>query len=182
MKNLDSSVQLPSKTLTGFEKEIFQRRPIVRFTNDRYGLQKRGINDIRFDDDKFWMEAFVVSYTPLNGDFLEYYDDHTGKSHKEPRKGGKALLPYFNGQLVVTDDDFGAATMKLYISSYDGNGDGFFGSAHECSKNDKKSKDVLKKLVDQKHLIEVLVESIKVGEGGSDKIFRIIGDYEVLGK
>lgn len=73
----------------------------------------------------------------------------------------------------------GAATVKLYLSSYDGNGDGFLGSAAEYVKNDKKGKETLKKLLDQKHSAQVLVESIQVGSGDGDKVFRIIGTYEV---
>jgi len=99
-------------------------------------------------------------------------------SYEENKKSGKALHPYFNTQFVASDDDLGAATVKLYLCTHDGQGEGFLGSATDYVKNDKKAKDTLKKLLDSKHSVQVLVESIQVGSGDSDKIFRIIGSYE----
>lgn len=81
-------------------------------------------------------------------------------------------------QFIVTDDNFGAASIKLFLCTHDGKGDGFLGSAIECSKNDKKAKDILKKITDHKSSVEVLVESVQVGKDSGDKLFRIIGTYD----
>lgn len=97
-------------------------------------------------------------------------------SYDDSKKTSKST-PYFNMQFVATDDEMGAATVKLYLCSYDEEGEGFLGSAVECSKNDKKAKDTLKKLVDGKHNVHVLVESINSGAESGDKVFRIVGKY-----
>ncbi len=81
-------------------------------------------------------------------------------------------------QFIATDDNFGAASIKLYLCSHDGNGEGFLGSALEYTKSDKKAKEVLKRITDQKNSVEVLVQSIQAGKDSGDKIFRIIGTYE----
>ena len=101
-------------------------------------------------------------------------------SFEDNKKGGKNLVPYFNIQFVATDEDFGTASVKLYLCSHDGNGEGFLGSASECSKSDKKARDVLKKITDQRNSIQVLVESVQTGTNPGDKIFRIMGHYEQL--
>ena len=148
----------------------------VAFTDERHSLVKRKISDIRFDDNKFWMEVNILSHSASNG-LLNFYDESKKQSHEKP---GKGTVPYFNLQFVATDDEYGSATVKLYLCSYDGQGDGFLGSANDCSKNDKKAKDILKKITDQKHSVQVLVESVQAGVSSGDKIFRIIGTYEQL--
>ena len=81
-------------------------------------------------------------------------------------------------QFIATDDNFGAASIKLYLCSHDGNGEGFLGTASEYSKSDKKAKEILKRISDHKSSVEVLVESVQAGKDSGDKIFRIIGTYE----
>ena len=78
LKSLDSSVNLPSKTSTGVEVDLFHKKVVSRFTEDKGNLPKRTISEIRFDDSKFWMEVSIVSHTP-NNKFIEYFDSSTGK-------------------------------------------------------------------------------------------------------
>jgi len=122
------------------------------------------------------MDLNVVSIS--SGSHMQYYEESTGKTFDEQKKSGKMLTPYFNLQLVCTDEEYGAATVKLYLCSYDGQGDGFLGNA--ADKNEKKSKDLLKKLTDQKYCIQVQVEAIQQGTNSCDKIFRVIGNYETF--
>lgn len=81
-------------------------------------------------------------------------------------------------QFIATDDNFGAASIKLYLCSHDGSGEGFLGTASEYSKSDKKAKEILKKITEHKNSVEVLVESIQAGKDSGDKLFRIVGTYE----
>jgi len=177
LKSYDSSVQLPAKPQPGVESVTFPRKVAVSFVDDRGIIPKRRINDIRFDDTKFWMEVNLVAFSHTGG-LVQYYDESSGKSSEE--KKGKANSPYFNAQFIATDDEYGAATVKLYLCSYDRSGEGFLGSAAEASKNDKKSKDILKRITDQKHSVQVLVESFQPGTSSVDRVFRIVGSYEVL--
>ncbi len=78
LKTLDSSVHLPSKTSTGVDIDLFHKKVVSRFIEDRGNLPKRSISEIRFDDSKFWMEVSIVSFTP-NSKLIEYFDSTTGK-------------------------------------------------------------------------------------------------------
>lgn len=78
LKTLDSSVNLPTKTSTGVDVDLFHKKVVSRFTEDRGNLPKRTISEIRFDDSKFWMELSIVSYTP-SSKFVEYFDSTSGK-------------------------------------------------------------------------------------------------------
>lgn len=171
LKLLDSSVSVPPKTQVTPQESLWERKCALTFTEDRYNVVQRRINDIRFDDSRFWMEVNIVSHS--QGPLVNYWDKSTKKSH-ETNKGG---VPYFNMQFVATDDDFGASTIKLYLSSHDGQGEGFLGSAADASKNDKKAREMLRRLTDQRTSVQVLVESVQSGPNSSDKIFRIVGTY-----
>ena len=80
MKLFDSSVDLPKK---GMEIEnVYKsdtKKPVVSFTEEKHSIPFRKINEIRFDDTKFWMEASIVSYASSNGSLLNYYDESNHK-------------------------------------------------------------------------------------------------------
>jgi hypothetical protein len=78
LKTLDSTVSLPTKTSTGVDVDLFQKKVVSRFTEEKGSLPKRTISEIRFDDSKFWMEVSIVSHTP-NNKFVEYFDSTTNK-------------------------------------------------------------------------------------------------------
>ena len=137
LKQIDNSLVLPSKNQSTMDVEAFTRKNLVSFVETKQVFQKRTINDIRFDDSRFCMELNVIS----TSGGLAYWDSQTHKSFDDQKKGGKSLTPYFNMTFLATDDEHGAAMIKLYLCSYDGEGEGFLGSASEADKNDKKMKD-----------------------------------------
>lgn len=128
------------------------------------------------DDTKFWMSVYLISASTTG--LVNWYDETNHKNFEENKKGAKNLVPYFNTQFVASDEEFSSSTIKLYLSTFDGQGEGFLGTASDFLKSDKKSKDIIKKLSDHKHSAHILVESIQVGPNYADKIFRIVGHYE----
>ena len=171
LKSLENSISIPSKQTEKMDVEAFVRKNVVQVDSNE-NFPRRKIADIRFDDSKFVMNLNVIS----NSGFLSYLEDTSGKIYDEPKKNGSK--PYFNIQFICTDDEFGAATLKLYLCSHDGEGEGFLGSSSETHKNPKKAKDLLNKISDQKSSIEVLVQAVSIGPSGGDKIFRIVGKYK----
>jgi hypothetical protein len=155
------------------ESNLNARNTIISFKESQQLYPNRKLNEIRFEDTKFWMEVSILSYSD---NLISWYDHTTNKSFEENKKG-KNLTPYFNASFIATDEEFGSSSIKLYLSSYDGNGEGFLGSALDVSKNDKKAKETLKKLIDHKNSVKVLVEAVQSGTNYGDKIFRIIGTY-----
>lgn len=154
--------------------DLSNRNSIISF-KENVNFPRRKINEIRFEDTKFWMNVCFLSH----GDNIISWIDHSNnKTFDDAKKAGKNAAPYFNTHFLVTDEEFGSSTIKLYLCSYDGNGEGFLGSAADFAKSDKKGKDILKKLLDQKHSANVLVEAIQVGSNYGDKVFRIVGSYE----
>lgn len=106
-------------------------------------------------------------------------------SLEDPNKKccGKSTTSYFNMQFVVYDEDFSAVQAKLFLCNFDGEGDNFLGLTPQeylkgGANSDKKIKNLLTKLTDTKNACSILVESVPVGEG-QDRIFRIVGNYEV---
>ena len=156
------------------ESNLNTRTSVISFKENQQLYPHRKLNEIRFEDSKFWMEVSILSHSD---NLISWYDQTTNKSFDENKKGNKNLTPYFNTSFVATDEEFGSSSIKLYLSSYDGNGEGFLGSALEVSKNDKKAKEILKKITDQKNSVKVLVEAIQSGTNYGDKIFRIVGTY-----
>lgn len=156
--------------------KVEERNALVSFIENPLQFPQRKISEIRFDDKKFWMNCYLVA-SPHGGSLINWYDEASNKSYEDSKKAKGT--PYFNVQLMVSDEEFGSSTLKLYLCSYDGNGEGLLGSAADCAKNDKKARELLKKLADQKNYMQVLVEAVQTGPEASDKIFRIIGKYEL---
>ena len=123
------------------------------------------------------MNVYLVNCITPFSNLVNYYDETTKKNSEDNKKGGKNAQPYFNAQFIFSDEEFGSSTLKLYLSTFDGKGEGFLGSAADYLKNDKKVKDLVKKMSDQNNYCQVLVEAIQAGTEVGDKIYRIIGKY-----
>ena len=125
------------------------------------------------------MDVYLINcITPYNN-FVNYYEESSKKNFEDAKKSGKNSKAYYNVQFVISDEEFGSSTLKLYLTTHDGQGEGFLGfSASEYTKNEKKVKDLIKKMEDQSNYCQVLVEAIQVGTEIGDKIYRIIGKYK----
>ena len=89
---------------------------------------------------------------------------------------------YYNMQLVCRENAFSNKLVILYLSTYDDHGQGFFSippvDFYRNSNEYQKLKQNVEALTKPDAFISVLVEAIKTGHSESDRVYRIIGDYQ----
>lgn len=77
---MENSVSLPSKQTNVVSSSNDTRKTAFSFLEDKNNFQKRKISEIRFDDNRFWMELNIVSYSP-NNNFVQYWDEKEKKRY-----------------------------------------------------------------------------------------------------
>lgn len=152
---------------------LSETKVISSFKNSRLNIPQRSIDNITFNDNKFWMKVSIIS---IGNDIVSYFDSNANKNYDDQKKAGKNSNAYFNTYVLVVDDENSSSAMKLYLSTFDGEGEGLFGNIKDYLSKESKAFDGLKKFLDKKNSVELLVEAVKVGES-DERIYRIIGNY-----
>ena len=112
-------------------------------------------------------------------------DDFTNENKFTCKKFCKSVelgKLYYNVQLVCKENAYSNKLITLNLSTFDDQGNGFFPvpavDLYRNSNEYQKLKDNVQKLQEMDCYISVLVEAIPTGHSESDKIYRIIGDYQ----
>lgn len=91
----------------------------------------------------------------------------------------ESALFYFNLGLVCRENEYSNKLITLYLSTYDNEGASFLGMfPKDYYTQFEVINGILGKLTQPDVYIAVLVESIKTGHSETDRVFRIIGDYQ----
>ncbi len=89
---------------------------------------------------------------------------------------------YYNLALLCRENAFSNKIITLYLSTYDEQGNGFFGVAptdlFRNSSEYQRLKEIVRRLTEPECYISVLVEAIRTGISDTDRIYRIIGEYQ----
>lgn len=89
---------------------------------------------------------------------------------------------YYNTQLVCRENAYSNKLIVLHLSTFDDQGNGFFNvppvDLYRNSNEYQRLKENIKKLEQIDCYISVLVEAIKTGQSETDRVYRIIGEYQ----
>jgi hypothetical protein len=89
---------------------------------------------------------------------------------------------YYNVVMVCRENAYSNKLITLYLSSYDDEAVSFFGipptDFFRNSSEYQRIKEIINKLINPECYITVLIESIKTSNSETDRVYRIIGDYQ----
>ena len=88
---------------------------------------------------------------------------------------------YYNTTLICRENPYSNALLKIHLSTFDNQGANFFGmppvDLYRNSNEYQKMKEVVRRLTDKECYVQVLVEAIPTGLNETDRVYRIIGEY-----
>ncbi len=130
--------------------------------------QLKSVNEIDSRDELFVLHVNVMSIFPENvSDYVLTLEDGS---------------LYYNVALICREGSHSNKMITLYLSSYDQEGEKFFGippvDFHKSTSQLNKLKTVVKKLTQPDCFVSVLVQAVKPKNSESDRIYRIIGEYQ----
>lgn len=190
-----------------FEKKVEDVDAMIVDTHINWGVtalydeskyKLKSINELTESDETFVLHVNIMSIFPENiadyvlimcnkcqSSFSTNDIDEIKSNHKFICKNCKTLetgLLYYNAALRCRESNHANKIITLYLSTYDNEGAKFFGlpavDLHRNHTQLNKLKTVVRKLSQPDASISVLVEAIKTGNSNSDRVYRIIGDYQ----